>query len=93
MSEILYNTEKNYTQVRVRNFFALLRKHQKFNSTLKAIKDKHNRILLDPQMKVCRWQKYFKEFLNEEVPATSIPAWEDQRAEQEIKDISLDEAV
>ncbi|KAL4084171.1 hypothetical protein QTP88_028004 [Uroleucon formosanum] len=84
---------KDYTQGRVRNFFAAIKRHQKYNPTLKAIKDKHNRILFDPQMKASRWQEYFEELLNGEVSVTSILAWEDQRTEQEVKDISLDETL
>lgn len=68
MNEILHNTEHNYKQGKIQNFFL------KFNPTLKAIKDKLNRILLDPQMKVSRWQGYFEEFLNGEIPPTPIPA-------------------
>lgn len=93
MNEILLNTEQDYTQGRVRNFFATIKKHQKFIPTLKAIKDKHNRILLDPQMKPSRWQEYFEELLNGEIPDTTISAWEDQRVEQEVKDVSLDEVI
>lgn len=40
-------------------------------------------------MKASRWQ----EMLNGEIQVTSIPAWEDQKAEQEVKDISLDETL
>ncbi|KAL4082886.1 hypothetical protein QTP88_029540 [Uroleucon formosanum] len=93
MNEIIHNTEQDYTQGRVRNFFAAIKRHQKYNPTLKVIKDKHNRILLDQQMKASRWQEYFEELLNGEVPVTSIPAWEDERAEQEVKDTSLDETL
>lgn len=93
MNEIIHNTEQDYTQGRVRNFFTAIKRHQKYNPTLKAIRDKHNRILLDPQMKASRWQEYFGELLNGEIPVTPILAWEDQRAEQEVKDISLDETL
>lgn len=84
---------QDYMQGRVQNFFVVLKKHQKFNPTLKAIKDKHNRILLDPKMKVSRWQGCFEVLLNGEIPATPIPVWEDQREKQQIKDIPWDEAI
>jgi len=44
-------------------------------------------------MKAKRWQEYFGELLNGGISVTPIPAWEDQRAEQEVKDISLDETL
>jgi hypothetical protein len=75
LNEILRNTEQDHTQGRVRTFFAAIKKYQKFNPTLKAIKDKNNRILLDPQMKASRWQEYFEELLNGEIPVTPVPAW------------------
>jgi hypothetical protein len=48
---------------------------------------------LDLQIKVLRWQEYFGELLNGEIPATPIPTWENQRAEHEVKNISLDETL
>lgn len=74
MNELLRNTEQDYIQGRVRTFYVVIKKHQKFNSTLKAIKNKNNRILLDPQTKATRWQEYFEELLNGEMPVTPIPA-------------------
>jgi len=47
---ILYITQQDYTQGRVRNFLAAIKRHQKYNPTLKAIKDKHNIILSDLQI-------------------------------------------
>jgi len=44
-------------------------------------------------MKASRWQEYFGELLNGELPATPIPVWEDQRAVQDVKDLSLDETL
>lgn len=31
--------------------------------------------------------------MNGEIPVTPIPAWKDQRVKQNVKDISLDEAI
>jgi len=44
-------------------------------------------------MKASRWQEYFEEFINGEILVTPISAWADQRAEQEVKNISLDESI
>lgn len=38
------------------------------------MKNKNNRILLDPQMKASRWQEYFEKLLNGELPVTPISA-------------------
>lgn len=37
--------------------------------------------------------RIFLRLLNGEIPITPIPAWEEQRAEQEIKDVSLDDVI
>lgn len=54
-------------------FFAIIKKYEQFNPMLKAIKDKNDKILLEPQTKVSRWQEYFEELLNGDMPETPIP--------------------
>jgi Lhr-like helicase len=49
--ELLRSTEQNFTQENVRHFFAAIKKYKRFNPMLKAIKDKNDRILIEPQAK------------------------------------------
>lgn len=59
----------------------------------KAIKDKYNKILIEPQAKVSRWREYFKELHNGEMPETPVPEWKEQRAEPELGEITFDETM
>lgn len=81
INNMLQKSEQNYTQEKIQTFFASIKKYQKFNPALRAIKDKNNIILMEPKMKASRWQEYCEELLNGEVPETPILPWEDQRAE------------
>lgn len=52
--ELLQATEQNYSQREVRQFFVIIKNYKQFNLMLKYIKDKNNRILIEPQTKVSR---------------------------------------
>lgn len=82
----------------MQNFFTKIRKYEKYNSTLKAVKSVDRRILMKPDMKISKWMEYFKKLLNGEVPENpdlkqnpDVPRWEEQSAEPEICEINQDE--
>ncbi|XP_025407600.1 craniofacial development protein 2-like [Sipha flava] len=74
LNELLQSTEQNFTQGKVRHFFAVIKKSKQFNPMLKAIKDKNDRIFIEPQAKISRWREYFEELLNGEMPETNWKA-------------------
>lgn len=49
MNELLRSTEHNYTQENLKQFFITIKKYKQFNSMLKAVIDKNDRILIEPQ--------------------------------------------
>lgn len=56
---------------------------------LRTIKDKNDRILIELQEKVSRWEEHFKELLNSDMSEKPVPEWKEQRAELELKVITL----
>lgn len=54
MNELLRFTEQDYSQSNVRQFLTKIKKYKQFNPMLKGIKDKNEKILINPQAKVSR---------------------------------------
>lgn len=54
MNELLRFTEQDYSQGNVRQFLTTIKKYKQFNPMLKGIKDKNEKILINPQAKVSR---------------------------------------
>lgn len=64
MNELLISTQQDYSQARMRNFFTKIRKYEKHNPTLKAVKSVDGRILMETDEKIGRWMERFKKLLN-----------------------------
>jgi len=54
MNKLLNSTEQDYSQGRVRNFFARIMKYKKYNPMLKAVKSVDGRLLIELDKKN-RW--------------------------------------
>jgi len=67
MNELLRDTEQDYTQGRVRNFFVKIKKYKQFNPNLKAVRDINDKVLIEPYEKAIKWKNYFEGLLNSEV--------------------------
>jgi len=45
--------------------------YKSFNPSLKAIKNRDGKIIIEPELKAKRWEEYFKELLKGEVSVSS----------------------
>ena len=91
LNGILQEAEKDRSQGSIRNFFRTIRQYKSFNPSLKAIKNRDGEIIMEPELKVIRWEEYFKELLNAEVPVNPTVGTIFQRAEPMLNEITQEE--
>lgn len=63
-----------YIKRQWKEIFRIIKKHQRFNPSLRAIKNKEGFILMEPENKAKRWKEYFIELF---VDDKSKPRGED----------------
>jgi len=72
LNGILEEAERNRSHGNTRNFFRIIKKHQHFNPSLKAIKNTEGCVIMEPGKKAERWREYFIELLNSDISANAV---------------------